>query len=645
MRNTSLRSLSIVIVFAAVITWAASLARPETAQAIPMFAKRTGASCELCHTVFPGMTNYGMMVMMSNFSMLPYHGGGSPGFTSFVLEEQYLSNPDGNPPPPKLHTENVGILNGGFLGPHFTYYLEQHVVDGGFIGGTDQMWIAYNQLFGGTGGLQVGKFHTPFPFMPAHRITLAPYATSSATVGGNGFNEDDSHWGVTLSQMQGTLMYGASLLGGNDLIGPSAFQLFGNHDHSLDFTLMTMSDQPLNYGVGLIQGFAPPAQDGAGFDRFARSALYLQYIPRYAQRLQLQAVGQLGFDADPFSTGMATHTRGGFVEAQYHFSQQNWGVLRWDTQNGDAPVAGLTLDIIHQLAPNTKVTIEGRTLTSGTTFGVAMEWAGPWSRHNILDEPVLGTMPGMQMSGMNMGSMSMGTNVGMGAAPSALETLLSQGDAEQGQRKFQGLNCAACHGAGGSGGGIGPRLIGLAHKLEPAQVYDYIKHPRAPMPDFRLTDADIANLVAYVVSLTPGHTVAGDLAKKRLSSGMSGMSGMSMSGTSSQMSMSMAAPPPTYAPDQTPLDNGAHEYFTGVELGDATTGNRLFGPNCQSCHGAQGSGGSASAVNALPSKASLSQIAWLIREHPSTKPSLRLTRTEIADLSAFIESQGLKNSR
>src|SRR5579872_2826741 len=94
-------SFLIVAGLSAMLAWSAVALRPNSAQAIPMFAKRTGASCELCHTVFPGMTNYGMMVMMSNFSMLPYHGG-DPGFTSFVFEEQYLSNPDGSPAPPKL---------------------------------------------------------------------------------------------------------------------------------------------------------------------------------------------------------------------------------------------------------------------------------------------------------------------------------------------------------------------------------------------------------------------------------------------------------------------------------------------------------------------------------------------------------------
>jgi mono/diheme cytochrome c family protein len=599
--------------------------RPPPAQAIPMFAKRTGASCELCHTVFPGMTNYGMMVMMSDFSPLPYHGGGDPGFTSLIFDQQYLSNPDGSPAPPKFHTDNLGFLNGGFIGPNFTYYLEQHVVDGGFIGGTDQMWISYNQMFHGTGDLQVGKFHTPFPFMPAHRITLAPYATTSATIGANDFNEDDSHWGITLANMQGTLMYGLSALGGNDLVGKGAFALAGDHDHSFDVNLMTMSDNPLNYGVGVIfAGYAPPALPGAGFDRFDRSAVYLQYIPPGEPRLQFQAVGQLGFDSNPYGTNIAGHTRGFFTEAQYNFAHGNWGVLRWDAQSGnDSPVAGMTLDYIHQLELNLKLTVEGRELTTGPTFGMGLEWAGPWSRHDILPQPVLGSMPGMDMSGM-MGAMSMGTPL------TPLERSLSAGNATNGHVLFDGHNCSACHGVGGVGGGIGPRLMGIATQATPDLLYERIKYPISPMPDFKLSDAEIADLVAYVDSLTPGHTVASDLAALH-GQGMSMMPGMKMSG------MSMAAPPPEYLPEQSPLGAGTLGYFQGVETGDPGRGASLYASSCIECHGASGAGARAPRLDKLASSLTPSAIAWEIQQHRGSA-ALRLSSQDIASLTAYLET-------
>jgi mono/diheme cytochrome c family protein len=613
--------------------WALQFAKPEPAQAIPMFALRTGASCDLCHTTFPGMTNYGMMVMMSNLSMLPHDAAHNPGFTSLVFSEQFTSAPDSGVP--KLHTDNLGFLSGGFVGKDFTYYLEQHVIDGGFTGGTDQFWMAYNNLFGGTGALQFGKFHTPFPFMPAHRITIAPYLTTHNTVGENGFNEDDSHWGVTLSNMQGTLMYGLSVLGGNDLIGKGAFALAGDHDHSIDFSLMTMSDQPLNYGIGLIRGYAPLAE--GGFDPFNREAVYLQYRPNGFQRLQIQAVGQLGYDANPTATGVGTNTRGGFLEAQYELAHKNFMVLRWDTQNGDSPEAGATLDLIHQFAPNMKFTLEGRKLTTGTSMGFGIEWAGPWSRSRVLATPHLGSMAGMNMGSMNMGSMNMnrnghmaGMNMGGTDGMSPLAHTLAHGDATRGAQAFTIHSCVQCHGAGGTGGGIGPRLVGAASALTPEQIYDYIKHPRAPMPDFKLSDDEIADLVAYVDSLTPGHTVAADIEKEYPSGGMAGgMAGMPMN-----------APPPVYSIDQAPVNSGTHGYFPGVETGNATSGAALFSANCTSCHGAGGAGGKASALVGLAKVDSPSYFAWQIKDHSPSLQPLTLSDKKIADLAAYLELLG-----
>ena len=625
MRRSSILSVVLVGATATALVLSAQLLRPQPAQAIPMFAKRTGASCGLCHTVFPGMTNYGMMVMMSNFSMLPYHGAQGTGLSSFVLAGSYLSNPDGDPTPPKFFLDNLGLLNGGYIGPHFTYYLEQHIVDGGFIGGTDQFWVAYNELFSGSGSLQVGKFHTPFPFMPAHRITISPYETTSFTVGGNDFNEDDSHWGVTLGRMQGTMMYSISALGDNNLIGPGAFQLFGNGNHGLDVNLMTMSDNPFNFGVGLISGFAPPASAGAGFDRFNRTALYAQYIPAQNTLMKLQELGKLQIDSDPFVSVVATNYHGDFVEAQYDLAHGNWGVLRWDDQNGPSPVFGATLDFIHQLTLNSKITVEGRALNSGTRFGLSLEWAGPWTHRNVLAQPVLGTMPGM--AGMDMSG---------SAQLSALDVALSRGDAAAGQHLFQSHRCEACHGVGGSGGGIGPRLVGAAGSLRPGQFYDYIKHPRAPMPDFHLDDADIADLVAYVVSLTPGHTVAGDV----VSSG-GHMAGMSMPGMSMR-GMAMGVPPPLYPPSQRALQSGAQGYFAGVEAGDPALGGRLYASSCGSCHGTVAQGASAPQLEDMPARFTPSYIAWSIRSHGRTAPALRLSDAQIADLTAFLETMSAR---
>ncbi len=84
------------------------------------------------------------------------------------------------------------------------------------------------------------------------------------------------------------------------------------------------------------------------------------------------------------------------------------------------------------------------------------------------------------------------------------------GNAQQGAALFA-TNCSPCHGQGGQGGGIGPKLVGDSFvQTSPDQaIFATIANgrPGTPMPAWStakggsLSDPQIANLVAYVKSL------------------------------------------------------------------------------------------------------------------------------------------------
>src|SRR5579863_380589 len=171
-----------------------------------------------------------------------------------------------------------------------------------------------------------------------------------------------------------------------------------------------------------------------------------------------------------------------------------------------------------------------------------------------------------KMGGMSMPGMSMGQE-------SPVTTALRSGDATRGQALFDVHGCAACHGAGGATAIEGPKLAGIAASTTPETMYSYIKNPRAPMPDFHLSDADIADLVAYVDALTPGHTLAADLGAEHPGSSTDAMKmgGMNMdgSGTSGE---SMAVAPTVYPLDQAAQTEAAQGPFLGIETGDASSG-------------------------------------------------------------------------
>jgi len=72
------------------------------------------------------------------------------------------------------------------------------------------------------------------------------------------------------------------------------------------------------------------------------------------------------------------------------------------------------------------------------------------------------------------------------------------GDQYRGETVFQS-RCASCHGANGKGGGIGPRLQGLA--ITVAQVKAQIDAGGGAMPAGLATGGDEADVLAYVATI------------------------------------------------------------------------------------------------------------------------------------------------
>jgi mono/diheme cytochrome c family protein len=86
------------------------------------------------------------------------------------------------------------------------------------------------------------------------------------------------------------------------------------------------------------------------------------------------------------------------------------------------------------------------------------------------------------------------------AAAAAQTTAPAAGNAEQGKALYLTYSCYACHGFDGHGG-AGARLVPLA--MTASRFTAYVRNPRRmpPYTDKVLTDAQAADLFAYVRSL------------------------------------------------------------------------------------------------------------------------------------------------
>lgn len=459
---------------------------PARADAVPVFANGQGVSCETCHTTFPGMTRYGMMVMMTNFQILKRHlQDQALPVAARLYITSYLANHDR---PASTTVSDLSLLSGGFLGRNFTYYVEQHIIDSGQIGDTEQMWVSWNGLFGGTNSFQLGKFHTPFPFMPAHAWTLGDYLLATQTTGQNQFNPNDARWGLAFNGMSNEFMYNLSYLTGGGPTGDALDFNSTSNERALDFNISYggMSN-PFSVGIVGIAGAAPLHDDALfnGEDGFTREGLYFGY---QTNAWHFQTMYFHGYDAHPDLNEFGVPLNGYFFEAERDLGWRNHVLVRYDVASSDTLNRQYILDVAHNIAPN--IALIGEALVGPNQrpqFGLQLAMAGPYRGGKRY------LLKGLSLADANAPA----TPAPLAAAPAAA------GDANRGALLVQANGCTGCHGATFQGK-IGPALYGIEHKLSPEQIAAKIAQPVAPMPNFGFTAPQINDIVAYLSSLDGG---------------------------------------------------------------------------------------------------------------------------------------------
>lgn len=431
------------------------------------------------------MTPYGMMTMMTNFQNLDYKKQ-QQAFPLAVRTQilTYFGNADH---PSQTVVNGFSVLGGGFLGKNFTWYGEQPIIDSGMPGVTEQLWLSWNGLFHGTNSLQIGKAHTWFPFMPAHGWTLSDYLLATQDNGQNTFEPNASRWGYTFNGMSNEFMYSLSYTTGVDPI-----------QHAFDFSKADGSrvlDLNLSYGgmsepwtlalVGM-RGTAPLTDNATGdfvdTDLFSREGLYFSY---QTSKWFLQTMYYHGYDNQPDIGVNGGAFNGAMLELTRNITKQDYVLARYDIASSDSLNRQYIVDYAHNFVPNFKVTTEvGMSPGSHPSFGLALDWAGPWEVGTRFDKS-LETVP-----------VASATQT-PSAAPAAA-------DANAGAKLVQANGCEGCHGTGLKGGGIGPKLFGIEHSLTQDQIAGFILHPKAPMPNFGFSDAQAHDIAAYLSSLDGG---------------------------------------------------------------------------------------------------------------------------------------------
>jgi mono/diheme cytochrome c family protein len=481
------------------------LATTAHARAIPVFANGQGVSCQSCHTTYPGMTTYGMMTMMGNFQNLDWRKQHQALPISLRLQiESFLSNGSyaGD-----TTVKTLSLLSGGFLGRNFTYYAEQPFVDTGSPGITEQLWIAWNGLFRGANSLQLGKYHTPFPFMPAHGWTIGNYLLATQDSGQNTFEPNDSHWGPSFNGMSNEFMYNVAYLAGNQSVQHAFDYSRADSPRTLDLNL-SYGGMTKPYTIGLVgmRGTTPLRNDMSQYvtdDTFTREGLYYSY---QNLRYFVQTMYYHGSDSRPNPGIGATPFNGFMLEVERDFGWRNHVLVRYDVAASDTLNRHYVASFAHQFLPNTKITAELIMVPgTGPQFGLAFDWAGPFQANSryVWKAPLGAALvsDGRAARSLQVAAQP-APSAGAGTPPPATSPAPS-GDPNAGAKLVQSSGCVGCHGATFQGG-LGPALYGIEHRLGSAQIAESIKQPRPPMPDLGFTDAQIGDIVAYLSNLDGG---------------------------------------------------------------------------------------------------------------------------------------------
>ena len=106
---------------------------PAVAQALPVFAHRYGLSCEACHTTVPHLNPFGSAFLRAGFRLPSTFTASSVFPVALKVNLQYSSEPEPSGLP-KAIVDEIELLAGEALTHHWSYRLEQYIVDGGVPG-------------------------------------------------------------------------------------------------------------------------------------------------------------------------------------------------------------------------------------------------------------------------------------------------------------------------------------------------------------------------------------------------------------------------------------------------------------------------------------------------------------------------------
>lgn len=244
--------------------------------AMPPFAQAYGINCEVCHSAVPALNSYGRYVQRTGYASLDYATIHRANPLWFGQNGNYDSG-DGTPNH-NIQAGNTAIHAAGYIGPDFTFHAHQWIWQNNGPGGTDTLWVTYNNLLHRDGHLFLGKIESPAPSPYSQFFDLAAFAAPEIAVGEHAYQNDGNRWGTKFAYVKPTYIAEASYLWTNGDIG-TATDFSDDTDKTFQYRFaLARPDTPLE--VGFVGNSGALLVSDGQTDHYNSQMLYAQVDPQ-----------------------------------------------------------------------------------------------------------------------------------------------------------------------------------------------------------------------------------------------------------------------------------------------------------------------------------------------------------------------------
>lgn len=263
-------------------------------QAMPPFAQAYGMNCDVCHTAVPGLNAYGRYVQRTGYASLDpatIHRADP----IWIGETAFYDSQD-PALPHQTQFGNLAIHAAGYIGTDWTFHAHQWIVQNNASGGTDTLWVTYNNLFHRDGHLFIGKIEDAAPSPFSQWSELNGFGETGVVSGEHTWQWGGNRWGTKLAYTHDWIVAEAAYLGPNGDLN-SATDFSASQDKTFDWRLAYAPPAaPFEFGVYGEHGTLP-ISDGTS-DHYNGLAVYGQMDPMPHGMPGIFSAYQTGHDAN-----------------------------------------------------------------------------------------------------------------------------------------------------------------------------------------------------------------------------------------------------------------------------------------------------------------------------------------------------------